>query len=718
MDFGKTGQQSERSSRATAPGAPPRLFRWSSPAAGPRHDATPVLSGPGSPLRPCENGPMAADQFVLDSELRDRLSFQTLLADLSSSFINLPPDEVDHEIEDALRRVCELVGIDFAVLWQWSSDDPDVVRPTHIHPSEEGLQIPEPLDQSHYPWVVQQMVDGSVIALSSLDELPAAAAVDRESALLSGIKSTLCLPLEVGGGPPVGALAFNTVRAEHDWPDILVQRLQLVAHVFSNALSRKRHELSLRESEERLALAVDSAGAGLWTLEFSTGVFWTTERGRAIFGYSPDEILSIERFQTSVHPDDWGAVREAIEHSARTGDPVHVDYRILLPGGGVRWISSHGRSRFSSDGEPEHLMGISIDINERKVREEALRTSQARLAAGAELAGLAHYEVDFDDGSMYFDDRLRDLCGVPPDREGGLQALEFWLEHLHPDDAPQVMDLRDRLHDGRLERLSFEYRYLHPDRGETWIHHLAGVARRDATGRAVQTFGVFRDITERKLTEEQMRDLSRRLIGAHEEERALLARELHDDVSQRLAALAIDVGRAEAAAPDTPQEQAMRRIREGLVSLSEDIHALAYQLHPSVLEELGLAEALRAECERRLRQGMLDLSLEIGPLPAAIGRDAALCLFRVAQEALNNVIRHSGAGAAEVALRQMNGGLLLAVRDEGAGFDPAKPGSGRHLGLASMGERVRLANGTLDIESAPGRGTSVIAWLPVDGEAP
>ena len=162
----------------------------------------------------------------------------------------------------------------------------------------------------------------------------------------------------------------------------------------------------------------------------------------------------------------------------------------------------------------------------------------------------------------------------------------------------------------------------------------------------------------------------------------------------------------------------MRRIREGLVSLSEDIHALAYQLHPSVLEELGLAEALRAECERRLRQGMLDLSLEIGPLPAAIGRDAALCLFRVAQEALNNVIRHSGAGAAEVALRQMNGGLLLAVRDEGAGFDPAKPGSGRHLGLASMGERVRLANGTLDIESAPGRGTSVIAWLPVDGEAP
>jgi PAS domain S-box-containing protein len=677
-----------------------------------------MCGGLGSTLPLCENAPMSAKPAVVQGGFQERLRFEKLLADLSSRFVNLLPADVDSAIEEALRRVCESIGIDFAVLWQWSNEDPGVIRPTHFYPSEEGLQASEPLNQDQYPWVVQQMVNGSVIALSSLEVLPEAAAVDRESALLSGIKSTLCLPLAVGGGPPIGALAFNTLRAEHDWPDTLVQRLQLVAHVFTNALIRKRHELSLQESEERLALAVDSAGAGLWTLDFSTGVFWATERGRAVFGYSPDEILSMERFEASVHPDDWDAVRRAIEQSARTGDPVHVDYRILLPDGGVRWISSRGRPRFSSDGVPERLMGISIDVSQPKARDEAIRASEVRLAAGAELAGLAYYEVDFDEGSMYVDDRLRDLCGVPPDREGGLQTLEFWLEHLHPDDVQRVMDLRDRLHDGRLERLSFEYRYLHPDRGETWIHHLAGVAKRDATGRAVQTFGVFRDITDRKLTDEQMRDLSRRLIGAHEEERALLARELHDDVSQRLAALAIDVGRAEVAAPDTPQEQAMQRIREGLVRLSEDIHALAYQLHPSVLDELGLADALRAECERRRRQGTLDLSLEIGPLPAAIGRDPALCLFRVAQEALNNVIRHSGAGSAEVSLRQRGGGLLLAVRDEGVGFDPAKPVNGRHLGLASMRERVTLANGTLDIESAPARGTSVIAWLPVDEEAP
>jgi DNA-binding NarL/FixJ family response regulator/two-component sensor histidine kinase len=183
-------------------------------------------------------------------------------------------------------------------------------------------------------------------------------------------------------------------------------------------------------------------------------------------------------------------------------------------------------------------------------------------------------------------------------------------------------------------------------------------------------------------------------------------------VTQRLALLAIEVGRAELAASEGPQAEAMRSVREGLVRLSEDIHSLAYQLHPSVLEELGLAEALRAECERLGRRCRVDLSVELDPLPEFLGRDAALCLFRVAQEALNNLSRHAGAHAANLTLRQMDGGLLLAVRDDGVGFDPASPGTGMSLGMASMRERVRLVNGTLDIESAAGQGTTVIAWVP------
>ena len=159
---------------------------------------------------------------------------------------------------------------------------------------------------------------------------------------------------------------------------------------------------------------------------------------------------------------------------------------------------------------------------------------------------------------MYSDDRLRDLCGVPPDRVAGLGVLDFWMEHVHPDDGPRVVELRRQMHEGEQERFSTEYRYLHPDGDERWIQHLAGAAMRDAGGRAVRTYGVLRDVTDRKRAEEESRELSRRLIRAQEEERALLARELHDDVSQRLAVLAIEVGRAELAAADGEQAEAMQ----------------------------------------------------------------------------------------------------------------------------------------------------------------
>ncbi len=695
------GQLPELSTVINAPDRRNRLIR---------HERTPPL---------CENNPVSAKPAFVNSDLQDRLAFEAMLADLSSKFVNLPPAEVDPAIEDALRRVCELVGIDSATLWQWSSENPYVITPTHFYPAPVGPEPAEPLHQEQYPWSVQQMLAGRMVVVSSMEEAPAEAAVDRESARLIGVKSNLCLPLAVGGGPPVGALALNTLQAERDWPDVLVQRLQLVAHVFANALARRRHELNLQESEERLALAADSAGAGLWTLDFSTGVFWATERGRAVFGYSPDENIGMERFEASIHPDDRAFVLGAIERSITAGEPVNAEYRIILPGdGGVRWIASLGRPRLKPTGESERLMGVSIDITERKHAEETLHQSEARLAAGADLAGLAFYEADFDAGVMYLDDRMLDLCGIPPGQQDGLQALEFWMEHLHSDDRSRMLNARQQMQDGRLERISTEYRYLHPARGEKWIRHLAGTSARDANGRAIRTFGVLRDITERKRVEDELRDLSRRLIGAHEEERALLARELHDDLTQRVAVLAIEAGRAELAATDGAQSAVMQSVREGLVHLSEDIHTLAYQLHPSVLDELGLAEALRAECERQGRRGRLEISLKIEPLPTGLGKEKALCLFRVAQEALNNVARHAGAGGASVALRHMDDGLLLAVRDDGVGFDPASPGRGRSLGLASMHERVRLVNGTLDIESAPGRGTSVIAWVPDEGGAP
>jgi signal transduction histidine kinase len=211
-------------------------------------------------------------------------------------------------------------------------------------------------------------------------------------------------------------------------------------------------------------------------------------------------------------------------------------------------------------------------------------------------------------------------------------------------------------------------------------------------------------------SEKEAAGLSGRLITAHEDERKRLARELHDDLTQRLARLAIDAGRMEnaAAAP-----AGMRPLREDLVRLSEDVHAMSYRLHPSVLDDLGLVEALKAECDRVARQGALRVEVDVsGGVPGALSAETSLCLFRVLQEALSNATRHARASAVTVLLSPSGKGLQLAVSDNGGGFDQAQPREHTSLGLASMRERVRLLQGHFAIASTRGRGTTVVAWVP------
>lgn len=219
--------------------------------------------------------------------------------------------------------------------------------------------------------------------------------------------------------------------------------------------------------------------------------------------------------------------------------------------------------------------------------------------------------------------------------------------------------------------------------------------------------------TQRRVAERAARGFHGRLIRAHEEERARLARELHDDVTQRLARLAIDAAQVERS-PSTPAaSETAGSLREGLVRLSEDIHALSYQLHPSMLEDLGLVAAFKAECERFAQQASIPVDVKLGEIPEPVPPETALGLLRVTQEALRNVGRHAKARTVDVALRPLDGGLQLAVHDDGVGFDPALQRATPHLGLASMRERVQFLGGELDVDSAPARGTTILAWVPL-----
>ena len=248
------------------------------------------------------------------SELEDRLRFESMLADLSSRFVNLEPADVDREIEDAQRQVCECLGLDIAALWQLSPEESGVLMLSHVYLPSDGPPIPENFDAREYnPWALEQVFSGEVVALFSVDEAPAEASTDRETWQYFDIKSVFLFPLSTGGEQIFGAVSFHSVREERSWPDEIVQRLQLVSQVFANALLRKRADAALRESEERLQLAAESAEVGMWMLDIESRCFWTTDRAREIFGYEPDSEVTMDRFLESVQLPCRDQVKEAVQ---------------------------------------------------------------------------------------------------------------------------------------------------------------------------------------------------------------------------------------------------------------------------------------------------------------------------------------------------------------------------------------------------------------------
>src|SRR3984885_11319502 len=289
--------------------------------------------------------------------------------------------------------------------------------------------------------------------------------------------------------------------------------------------------------------------------------------------------------------------------------------------------------------------------------------------------------------------------------------FDHFMDIVHPDDRAS---LRQTIN-GALEgdgQYETEYRVISADSTVRWI---AGRGRIefDYYGKPRQLRAISIDITERRRGEDETRDLNGRLITAQEDERARLARALHDDVTQRLALLAIDAGRREKGLGDTVAGQAMRSIRHDLVQLSEDVHALSYALHPAILEDLGLIEALKAECARfGAIEGIPTSFRATGDIDEPT-QALSLCLYRIAQEALRNVARHSGASSVELELRAVGSKLELAVEDNGVGFDPTRKQARPSLGLAGMRQRLFLVDGELLIDSAPGNGTSIVALGPL-----
>lgn len=237
---------------------------------------------------------------------------------------------------------------------------------------------------------------------------------------------------------------------------------------------------------------------------------------------------------------------------------------------------------------------------------------------------------------------------------------------------------------------------------------------KDTSGKVYQYVAIRHDITPRKLAEEEAHQLSSKLMNAQEKERARLARELHDDLSQSLALLSIQL---QSLGRDGIDADSLRKEISSLTlqiqRLSSDVHRISHELHPAKLNQLGLAAALRGFCREFGNARGINIQFEAKDIPRDLPGDVALCLYRIAQESLQNVAKHSGASIVNVKLERTDGQIRLSVADNGGGFAASEATTHEALGLVSMQERVRSVNGTVTIDSVIGSGTKVVACAPM-----
>ena len=317
---------------------------------------------------------MSALSANFQTELEDRLRFETLLAELSARFVNLPPDRVDREIENALRCLVEALQADRATLGRLTEDGRDfVVTHSFALPGIKAFPLIPSL-ATVAPLLSRTLLSGQPFVMARLADLPEAGEQDRKLFASRQIRSGMVVPLIIGGRV-IGGVGCSLAHGEREWAEPVVRGLRLIADVFANALARQDADRALRDSEERMRLAAEAANIGLWDWNIPRDVIWASDRARALYGIPSDEPVNFQRFMACVHPEDRTQVDDAVRSAFRHGGEYRKEYRIVHPNGVVRWLHVIGSCHLDVGGQPARMRGASHDITERREHEILLRNA-------------------------------------------------------------------------------------------------------------------------------------------------------------------------------------------------------------------------------------------------------------------------------------------------------------------------------------------------------
>jgi PAS domain S-box-containing protein len=520
-----------------------------------------------------------------------------------------------------------------------------------------------------------------------------------EEALRTGTPYELDIQMVRADGTKLWVIARG--EAQRDTTGRIVQLRGTVQDISE----RKQAE----EVRSRHAVIVESSDDAIISKDLE-GVILTWNRGaQRLFGFT--EAEAVGQPITIIVPEEL--YEEEKEILRRVGSGEHIEHfeTVRLAKEGRRLDVSLTISPLPDwTGKTVGACKIARDITLRKLAEASLRESEERFRLVTNTAPVMIWMAGPDKLCTYFNHPWLEFTGRSIQAELG----NGWAESVHLEDLERCLDTYTKAFD-QCVPFEMEYRLRRHDGEYRWIFDL-GVPRWNADGSFVGYIGSCIDVTERKRAEEALSSVSRKLIEAHEEERTWIARELHDDVSQRLALLAVNLEhvKQELPASAVAVSQSLAGLGQQLSDISGDIQALSHRLHSSKLEYLGIAAAASSFCRELSKSRGVAIDFHSEGLSKNLSQEIALCLFRVLQEALQNAMKHSGSHHLEVSLVAELNAIRLTVRDSGIGFDPKAVINGHGLGLVSMKERLRLVDGELSIESRLHVGTTIHARVPLN----
>ena len=481
--------------------------------------------------------------------------------------------------------------------------------------------------------------------------------------------------------------------------------------VIADITDRKETEAKLLLSQNRMAGIVASAMDAIIAVDDQQKIVLFNAAAEKMFGCSGR--LALGQSIAQLIPERFRAAHTG--HIRRFGE-TGVTNRTMGASGALWAVRSNGdefpieASISQVENGGKKLFTVIIrDVTERRRADEAAAESEKRFRLIASTAPVLIWMSGPDRLCNYFNQSWLEFTGRRLEQELG----NGWTEGVHREELQECLQTYTR-HFDRREKFRMEYRLRRHDGEYRWVLDI-GVPRFSSDGSFAGYVGCCMDITEQKEARAVLIEFSSRLLRAGEEERARIARELHDDINQRMALLANglqEIEQATSANKGPSAKQGLRELRQLTHEIATDIQHMSHQLHPSKLHYLGLAAAVRDLCHEVAQQHKIEVECVVRDVPEHLGENVSLNLFRVVQESLRNAVKHSHAHHVNVELTCHASVVHLRVSDDGVGFNPEDSKIHHGLGLVSMRERLRSVGGEFSIWSKPSLGTLVEGTIP------